>query len=112
MKRFQLIILILMVFALLSTTAFATVKWMNEFNKLYKPDKDSELGKARCLTCHTTKTGKDGENAYGKMLEKKPVNADSLKEIENKDADGDGFTNIEEIKAGTLPGDKNSKPKK
>lgn len=95
-----------------ASAAFATIAWQKEFDKLYKPGADSELKKAKCAACHVQKNGKGGLNPYGKMLDKKKVEAASMKAIESQDADKDGFTNIEEIKAGTLPGDPKSKPEK
>ena len=84
--------------------------WAKAFNDLYKPKADSALKKAKCAVCHVKPAGKSALNSYGKMLAKKKIEAASLKAIESKDADKDGFTNIAEIKAGTLPGDPKSKP--
>jgi uncharacterized membrane protein len=94
------------------TAATATLTWTKTFNDLYHPKPESAIIKARCALCHTTPAGTDGLNCYGKMLEKKKIESASLKAVEKKDADKDGFSNIAEIKAGTLPGDPKSKPRK
>jgi len=90
--------------------AFATLAWQKVFNDLYKPKPDSALKKAKCAVCHIDPKGKGKLNAYGKLLQKKKVDAATLKSIEKKDADKDKASNIAEIKAGTLPGDPKSKP--
>ena len=96
---------------LLCSAAFATVPWTKAFNELYSPKAEKPLKKAKCGACHVKPTG-GGLNSYGKMLGKAEISAESLKAIEHKDADMDGFSNIKEIKAGTLPGDAKSKPKR
>jgi len=93
-------------------SALATVGWLKTFNDLYAPKPDGAIKKAKCALCHLDTAAKKGLNAYGKLLKGKKVEAGSLKAIEKKDADKDKFSNIAEIKAGTLPGDPKSKPKK
>jgi len=58
-----------------------------------------------CKTCHDG--GPPKLNPYGIDFQKAGHN---FKAVESLDSDGDGFTNIEEITAGTNPGDKNSHP--
>ena len=111
MKRLRAIIGAVVALFVVSGAALGTVSWMKTFKDLYKPKKTTAIYKAKCLVCHKSKTGKDGQNSYGKLLEKNKVEAKSLKAIERKDADKDRFTNISEIKAGTLPGDSKSKPR-
>lgn len=94
------------------TGASATLTWYKTFDDMYNPKSDSAITQSRCALCHTTPAGTDGLNCYGKMLEKKKIEPASLKAVEKKDADKDGFSNIAEIKAGTLPGDPKSKPRK
>ncbi|HRF60233.1 MAG TPA: hypothetical protein PLH94_10015 [Fimbriimonadaceae bacterium] len=80
------------------------------FNDLYKVKPDSKLGKAGCAVCHATAKG--GKlNAYGadidvllRAAKRKRVTVDDLKAVENKDSDGDGMKNIDEIKADRNPG--------
>lgn len=107
MRRFQTIIAIVAIIAILSTAALASIAWQKVFMDTYKPKPDSELAKAKCKICHV----KGSElNAYGKAINGKPKTAASLKAIEKLDSDKDGVSNINEIKAGTLPGDPKSKP--
>jgi mono/diheme cytochrome c family protein len=89
--------------------AFATVAWQKVFNDLYKPKAGTALQKAKCAACHMGAMG-GALNPYGKLLQKKKVDAASLKAIGKVDADKDGASNIAEIKAGTLPGNPKSKP--
>ena len=112
MKRFRIGVIALIAVFLICSVALAAVPWAKTFKSFYKPKSDTALAKAKCAVCHVKTNGEGGQNAYGKMLEKKKACNDSLKAIEKKDADKDGFTNIDEIKAGTLPGDAKSKPAK
>ena len=61
-----------------------------------------------CNLCH--KAAIPATNPYGADLAL-PVTAQQLIAIENIDSDGDGATNIDEINAGTFPGNPKSKPK-
>jgi len=111
MKKIRTIVLVVLAVLLISSAAFATMAWYKMFNETYKPKPGTALANAKCAICHTTPTAKAGElNPYGKSLKGKPISAASLKSVENQDADKDGFSNIAEIKAGTLPGDPKSKP--
>jgi hypothetical protein len=93
---------------------YASLAWSKVFKTLYKPIPDGAIVKAKCAVCHIDPKGKvKGKyNPYGTMLKGKKVNAAFLKAIESKDSDKDGFSNIAEIKADTLPGDPKSKPVK
>lgn len=110
MKYTRRAILVVMIVLVSGSASLATIKWGKVFNSLYSPVTDSALRKAKCAACHVKTNGKGGLNAYGKQLDGKSANQESLKSIESKDADGDGASNIVEIKAGTLPGDPKSKP--
>lgn len=109
MKKTRTLILIAIAVMFLSTAVFATVAWSKLFVSTYSPKADGALVKAKCQLCHMKKMA-DGLNPYGKAMKGKKVEAASLKAIEKLDSDKDGATNIAEIKAGTLPGDKTSKP--
>ena len=61
-----------------------------------------------CTLCHTAKI--PGLNPYGTAYKSNGRSAAALTAIESLDSDGDGFTNIQEIKAFTFPGDPNSHP--
>ena len=110
MRKAKAILAIVLAVFVVSSAVFATVAWAKLFKKTYNPAANTALAKAKCAACHVRKNGQGGLNPYGKLLKGKPVTAASLNAIKNKDADGDTFTNIKEIKAGTLPGDPNSKP--
>lgn len=79
-------------------------------------------GVALCVTCHTAPPGR---NTYGLQIEQsmlvgtpRPLDdeqflaglADALVAVEDKDADGDGFDNLEEVLGGTSPADALSRP--
>ena len=101
---------------LLATAAIALPPMSKTFDATYSPVKNGKLAKAKCVVCHTA-AGKTSLNPFGKDLKtelkgSKTLTAEALKAIEAKDSDGDGVSNIDEIKADTLPGDKTSKPKK
>jgi hypothetical protein len=88
------------------------------FKSLYAPKEGSDLAKAMpCLVCHSKMPPTKTElNAYGKDVQKaaagKAVDEKAFRAVEKLDSDKDTFNNLDEIKAGTLPGDPNSKPKK
>lgn len=98
-----------------STTVLATLDNQKAFLAKY-PDAKAKLGK--CTTCHIKPLPKKEDhesNAYGKDLAKTLLDAKAekklydLAKIEDLDSDGDGVKNIDEIKAGTNPGDPASK---
>ena len=65
-----------------------------------------------CNICHTTVPTR---NPYGKALANNGGTAGNIPPatfvaVEGLDSDGDGFTNIEEINAGTFPGNPASRP--
>lgn len=100
---------------LVTAVAFALPTDATTFKQLYQPKDGTKLAAAGCLVCHdklpATKTGL---NPYGTDLAKQatPRTAAAFKAIEKLDSDKDGFTNLQEIQAGTLPGDPASKPAK
>lgn len=91
----------------LSTAAEARRAYMQNFNTTYseKGAPMEELGKFSCGACHVRATGGGARNAYGVDFR----NAGrSFADIELVDSDGDGINNIDEILAGTNPGDEES----
>lgn len=101
---------------LLATASFALPPMLKTFETTYTPPKNGKLEKARCVVCHVG-PGKTALNPYGKDVKEqvkdtKMLTLANLKAIEAKDSDGDGVSNIDEIKADSLPGDKTSKPAK
>ena len=99
---------------LLTAAALATPNDLATFKQLYAPKDGTALAKAGCLTCHAKMPPGKDMNPYGADLAKqgKTRAVAAFKAIENLDSDKDGFTNIQEIQAGTLPGDPASKPAK
>lgn len=63
-------------------------------------------GAQRCQVCHFTRSGMEGPNAFGKDWKR----YGSLEAVRDLDSDGDGYTNGEELRAGTLPGDPRDYP--
>lgn len=98
--------------ATLAISAIALGGFMTTFDKTYAIEKDSVLGKTKCMVCHTDKAGKK-LNLYGVDLQKamkaagtKKLTAAILKAVEQKDSNANGKKNIDEIKADLLPGKK------
>ena len=87
------------------------------FKQTY-PGKSASL--YSCKTCHQHAIGRKGDlNPYGASLQKAvaPGTANKLTEanfqaVEKEDADSDGVSNLDEINAGTNPGDPASVPAK
>lgn len=102
--------LLLIATAALFASAFALGTFSPVFVKKYSIKKDSNLGKAGCLVCHASAKG--GKlNPYGKDLKEalggsKKLTPEALAKIEDKDSNGNGVKNIDEIKADKLPGAK------
>jgi len=91
-------------FAFLVSPATAKPEYLQGFNKKYGTQ-GTKLDS--CNTCHTTTQDADHLNPYGQDFRK--ANHD-YGAIEGLDSDGDGFKNIDEINAGTFPGDPNDNP--
>lgn len=103
-------------FTVAAGACLAKPPFLRIFLATYKVDPNSELGRARCLTCHMP-PGPPVRNPFGKDVQAalrathaRMISPELLRSIEQKDSDGDGFSNIAEIKAGTLPGNAQSKP--
>lgn len=108
MKRTRTVVALVLATLLIGSAAFATAAWLKLFTQTYKPKAGTALADAKCAICHVKGTTK--LNPYGMSLKGKKIDVASLKSVENLDSDKDGFTNIQEIKAGTLPGDAKSHP--
>jgi len=95
--------------------AWATIENLKSFKQAY-PGKDPKT--YSCKICHNAALGKKGDlNAYGIALQKSKAPADAkeltkqdIRAIEKTDADKDGVSNLDEINAGTAPGDPASVP--
>lgn len=102
---------------LFSVIAWARPAFMKVFMQTYKIRSSSKLGKAQCAICHPSKTMTETLNPYGKDIQAamkakkaKMLTKDILQSVASMDSDKDGFRNIQEIKADTLPGDPKSHP--
>jgi hypothetical protein len=70
----------------------------------------AQYGRAvRCELCHTNGGGTE-RNGFGKAWQKAGENLEAFKAIEAADSDGDGTSNVDEIKKGSNPGDARSTP--
>ena len=97
-----------------ATAAVALPPFVKDFQSTYGPKKGSKLATANCAACHVGMTPK--LNVYGGALKKamaaektKKLTGSVLKKVEGLDSDKDSKKNIDEIRAGTLPGDPKSK---
>lgn len=103
--------------AAVATWAVAKPADLAMVKQLYAPKDGTDLANANCLACHAKMPPTKSElNPYGKDLQGaaagKPVDEKAFRAIEKLDSDKDGFSNLDELKAGTLPGDPKSKPKR
>ena len=72
----------------------------------YSDDIPSSYGSV-CLVCHASASGGGGLNGFGSDYSE---NGNDIEAINDLDSDGDGHTNMEELEAGTFPGDPDSSP--
>jgi len=94
-------------FGLLGSPAQSKPEYLTEFNSRYNTS-GSRLD--TCSTCHASSSpSRENLNPYGTDFA--AANHD-FGAIEGKDSDGDGFSNLDEIKAETFPGDPNENPDK
>ncbi len=104
MKKLIAVLVLLVVVAQLSgPTTLAKSSYVSSFTAAYPSAKGTAL--EACGTCHTSTMAL---NPYGTDLSAAKLNFAS---VESKDSDGDGASNLAEIKALTNPGDPASKPK-
>jgi Copper amine oxidase N-terminal domain len=122
MKRMSIVAVVLVImFALSFMVVVGQDEYSDEFMYFYPKFKikASELSiekkgngllETDCMLCHFHENGDTVRNLYGVQYE---VNMDgNMPEFENFDVDADGYTNKEEINAGTNPGNFMSRPKK
>lgn len=89
----------------LSSGAHAVPAFLQMYKAQYHP------AVASCLLCHQDHAG-GRLNDYGEAFVKAGATFEAFKALEGKDSDGDGATNLQEILAGSNPGDESSTPKK
>ena len=77
-----------------------------EYIKTFK-DFDDKIKK--CTLCHVQSSGYGGLNPFGKDFAELRALTPELMQL---DSDGDRYSNIEELRAGTMPGDASSYPGK
>ena len=85
-----------------STSVFAMPQYVAKFKAAYP----AASALQKCTTCHNGSGYKD-RNDFGRDY---AANGHSFQAIEGFDSDVDGFTNLVEITAGTLPGNVDSHP--
>lgn len=90
----------------ISFQAQAKPGFLKQFKAQYPKSKLND-----CVICHIAESEENERNSYGADLETTLKNNKlDFKAVEALDSDGDGATNLEEINAGTQPGDKSSVP--
>lgn len=103
MKKTAFSILILYIFGLVMVGGVSAKMPDQENVKTVYPD-----ATVKCNLCHPAGNFKE-LNLYGKDYKDAGMNEDAVKAIIDKDSDADGVTNDAELKAGTNPGDAESK---
>jgi GGDEF domain-containing protein len=89
---------------LAAAQAFALPKYAKAFKAAYP-----QGTKAECILCHAAEG--NAFNSYGVALQKTAQGGKlDFKAVEALDSDEDTYTNLEEITAGSKPGDKDSTP--
>jgi len=104
MKRLPLLLSLIFATTLAVTQVEARSSFKKQLLTAYPQAANTDL--AKCTVCHTM-PGYATRNTFGTDFAN---NGMDFKAIEQMDSDDDGFSNLEEINAGTLPGDAESKP--
>lgn len=102
---------------LFAHTAYAFPQYLPIVKTTYAVKVGGVIDAKKCAVCHADPAGGGVVNPYGREIKtflktaaNKAVTPEVLHAIETKDSDGDGFTNLDEFKADTLPGDASSHP--
>ena len=90
---------------LVAPQAMARPNYMSTFETTYPAAAGSRID--ACNLCHNSPGGGDARNSYGLSYASSGRNFGA---IESTDSDGDGYTNLLEIKSLTFPGDANDHP--
>lgn len=103
--RIVLFNLVMIVLIVITIGAFTTLP-LTKGRPVYVKDLPTSL-KNYCNVCHVAASG-GPLNVFGEDYWRLGLNINATA---NLDSDGDGFTNEEELGAGTFPGDANSYPR-
>jgi len=90
---------------LLAPQVMARPSYLSTFESTYPAAAGSRID--ACNLCHNSPEGGDARNSYGLSYASSGRN---FAAIENTDSDGDGYTNLQEIKSLTFPGDAKDHP--
>jgi hypothetical protein len=90
-------------FLLLSESAFAYSVFLEETIEIYNV-------KVSCQVCHFGQQLNSFGKDFKKQLEISKEVRKAIKALESQDSDNDGFSNVDEIRATSFPGDKLSIP--
>lgn len=104
MKKITTLVVALIIVTGIVGIALAQQAYNDSFFANYTAAKKTKLGKD-CRPCHFKTDGSGERNAYGVMYENDGEIDDDFEGIEKEDADGDGYSNIDEISKGFWPGD-------
>jgi len=90
---------------LLAPQVMARPSYLSTFESTYPAAAGSRID--ACNLCHNSPEGGDARNPYGLSYDSSGRN---FAAIENIDSDKDGWTNLQEIKSLTFPGDATDHP--
>jgi hypothetical protein len=119
---FKFTTLLLALFISLSLFGFSARAVPDYFGVLlpqFHLETNAAVIEARCTFCHVGKNGAAPWNPFGERVHAMlfvPENEYNIGKslyatlLEDEDSDGDGFSDLLEVVAGTLPGDRTSKP--
>ncbi len=96
-------LLLVLAVALVSVPVSAVSTYLGNFESAYASAQGTRID--NCNLCHTAVPTR---NSFGSAFANNGHNFDAT--LEQKDSDGDGFKNIDEINALTFPGDPNDHP--
>ena len=105
-NRRIILCIVLVAMVLLPPQVMARQSYLSTFETTYPGAAGSRID--ACNLCHNSPRGGDARNPYGLSYSSSGRN---FAAIENMDSDGDGWTNVQEIKSLTFPGDANDRPK-
>ncbi len=90
---------------LLVPQVMARPNYLLKFESTYPAAAGSRINV--CNLCHNSPSGGDARNSYGLSY---ALTGNNFAAIENTDSDGDGWTNLQEIKSLTFPGNATDHP--